>query len=99
MGDVLLDLELHGVDDKVGSVGGADGIVVGEHVAGKLFAEGMCNMARDESADGCWDAEWSQLGFVEWVLVEAEEVDVGEVSGDGLGEIILVDLVEDEVEV
>ena len=59
MGDVFFDLELHGVDDKVGSIWGADGIVVGQHVAGKLFAEGVCYVACDESADGCWDAEWA----------------------------------------
>ena len=37
--------------------------------------------------------------MVGWVLVEAEEVDVGEVSCDGWWNIVLVNLVEDEVEV
>ena len=36
--------------------------------------------------------------MVGWVLVEAEEVDVGEVSCDGWWNIVLVNLVEDEVE-
>ncbi len=37
--------------------------------------------------------------MVRWVLVEAEEVDVGEVSCDVWWYIVLVNLVEDEMEV
>ncbi len=38
-------LKLHCVDDKVCSNWGSNGIIEGEHVAGKLFAEGVGDMA------------------------------------------------------
>ncbi len=37
--------------------------------------------------------------FVKGIFVEAEEVDVGEVLSDWRGEVILVYLLEDEVEI
>jgi hypothetical protein len=97
--DVFFNLELHGVDDEICTVRSADGIVVGEHMACKLFSEGVGDVTGDETTDGGGDSKWSEFGFVEGVFVEAKKVDVREVSCDGGWEVILIDLVEDEVEV
>ncbi len=49
--------------------------------------------------DGGGDAEWVKFQFFEVIFVEAEEVDVGKVSSDWRGEVFLVYLLEDEVEI
>ena len=38
------------------------------------------------------------LSIVKWIFVEAEKIDIHEVTSDFLGGIILVDLVKDKVE-
>ena len=67
--DVFFNLELQSIDDKVGAIRGANSIDVWEHVPCKLFAEGMCNVACNESSNRGGDAKWAELGLVEWVFV------------------------------
>jgi hypothetical protein len=50
---------------------------------GNYVAEGVGHMAGDKAADGCGDSEWTKFWFVEWVFVEAEEVDISEVMFNG----------------
>jgi len=50
---------LHGVDDKVRAIWGADSVVVREHMTCKFFSEGVCNMAGNEATDGGGDSEGS----------------------------------------
>jgi hypothetical protein len=69
------------------------------HVMGKYFAEGVGNIAGNKAPDGGGDANRAKFWFVKGIFVEAEEVDVGEVSSDWRGEVILVYLLEDEVEI
>jgi hypothetical protein len=64
-----------------------------------FFVEGVGNMAGNKAPDGGGDAKWAKFQFVEGIFVEAEEVDIGEVSSDWRGEVILVYLMEDEVEI
>ena len=54
-------------------------------------------MTGDQAADGGGDAEWSKFRFIEGVFVEAEEIDVGEVSFNGRWKIVFVDLVKYKV--
>ncbi len=69
-------------------------------MTGKFFTESVGNMAGNEAPDGGGDAKWAKFRFVEGIFVEAEEeVDVGEVSSDWRGGVILVYLLEDEVEI
>jgi hypothetical protein len=56
-------------------------------------------MAGNEAPDCSGDAKWAKFQFVEGVFVEAEEVDVGEVLSDCRGEVILVYLLKNEVEI
>ncbi len=49
---------MHGVDDEIGSIWGTDSVVEGEHVTGKLFVEGVGNLACNEVSNGCRDIEW-----------------------------------------
>ena len=64
-----------------------------------FFTEGVGNMAGNKAPDGGGDAEWAKFQFVEWIFVKAEEEDVGEVSSDWRGDVVLVYLLEDEVKI
>jgi hypothetical protein len=48
----LVVFEFSCVDDKVCSIWGSNGIFEGDHVTGKLFVEGVGDMAGDQAADG-----------------------------------------------
>ncbi len=98
-GDVLLNLELHGFDNEVIAVWGADGPIEREEVAGEFSMEGVGHVAGNKASDCGGDTEWLELGGVVGVLVETEEVNIGEVSMNCGGEVVLVYLVEDVVEV
>ena len=63
----------------------------------KFFSEGVGDMTGDQAADGGGDAQWSKFRFIEGVFVEAEEIDVGEVSFNGRWKIVFVDLVKYKV--
>ena len=63
----------------------------------KFFSEGMGDMTGDQAADGGGDAQWSKFRFIEGIFVEAEEIDVGEVSFNGRWKIVFVDLVKYKV--
>ncbi len=52
-GDVFFYLELHGVDDKVCAIRGANSVVKWEHVLRKLFFECLSNVCSHKSSDGC----------------------------------------------
>jgi hypothetical protein len=49
---------LHGVDDEIASIWGTNSVVEGEHVMGKLLAEGVGNVACNEALIGSGDSEW-----------------------------------------
>ena len=46
-----------------------------------------------------WGCRVVKILIVEWVIVEAEEVNISEVMFNGRKKVVLVDLVKDEVEV
>jgi hypothetical protein len=80
-------------------MGGPNSIGEGEHVTSIFSTEGVGNMAGNKVPYGSGDAEWAKFQFVKGILVEAEEVDVGEVLSDWRGEVILVYLFEDDAEI
>ncbi len=45
------------------------------------------------------NAKWAEFCFVRGIFVEAEEVDIGEITFDSWWEVVCVDLVENKVEV
>ena len=99
VGDIFFNCKVGCVDDYVASVGYSDGEVVWEEVFGKLGFEDLCNVSCDYSSDCGWYSYGSEFGDVCGVFVEAEEVYVGEVVFDGVGDVVSVDLVEDVMEV
>ncbi len=57
-GDVLLNLQLSGSDNKIHAIIDANGKVAGEEVVGKLGSVGPGNMNGDDAADGCGHSNW-----------------------------------------
>ncbi len=47
------------MDDEIGSIWGTASVVKGEHVMGKLFAEGVDNVACNEASNGSGDTKWA----------------------------------------
>ena len=57
--DVFFNLELHGVDDEVCAVWGADSIIIWEHVTCKFFPECVGDVTGYEATNGGGDSEGS----------------------------------------
>ncbi len=55
-GDVLFNLELHGFDDEVIAVGGADCPIEWEEVAGEFPTKGVGHVAGNKASDGGGDS-------------------------------------------
>ena len=63
-------------------------------MSGKFRAKGVGNMACNDAAHGRGDADGPKFSGVFGVLEESEQVGVGEVGGNNLGDGIAVDQVK-----
>ena len=70
--DEFFDGELHCFDNEVAAVRDADRVVEGEEVGGKLVAESVGDVTRDETADGGRNAKGTKFGGIRGIFVETE---------------------------
>ena len=57
------------------------------------------DVARDEAADGGRDSKETKFGGIRGIFVQTKQIDVSEVTLDGLWEFILVDQIDDVMQV
>ena len=71
-----------GLDDEIHTTIHSYCVVVGEEVIGKTASESTGEMIGDDASEGGGNSYRAELGWVRDILVEAEEVGVGEERDD-----------------
>jgi len=82
---------LHSLDNEVGTIWNSDCKVEWEEMSSKFVTERAGDVSTDEATYCGGNAKGAEFCVVFGVLVETEEIYVGEITFDGFGEGVLID--------
>ena len=89
--DKFFNGKLHSLDNEVGTIWNTDCNVEWEEMSSKFVAERAGDVGTDEATYCGGNAKGAEFCVVFGVLVETEEIYVGEITFDGFGEGVLID--------
>ena len=89
--DKFFNGKLHSLDNEVGTIWNTDCKVEWEEMSSKFVAERAGDVGTDEATYCGGNAKGAEFCVVFGVLVETEEIYVGEITFDGFGEGVLID--------